>query len=185
MALRIVFVCDLDCGLRQQPLIAFPATAPAAVNREPAPRPSQQIGLHLSAQQQYCQSTGMLRAGQHAVARSSHTEGIELLTAALGLLRHVRKARAYAAGAGAATRAWFSTRRSQEIIASGCWPSLRPRDLCRLIGTRPQLFAVLVGLASFYTKPRGDRQGWEFQQESLTIAERDRTRSCSLRLIAC
>jgi tetratricopeptide (TPR) repeat protein len=50
----------------------------------------------------------------------------------------------------------------------------RARELCGLIGTSPQLFAVLVGLASFYTIRAELGRGYELMQRLLTIAENER-----------
>jgi class 3 adenylate cyclase/tetratricopeptide (TPR) repeat protein len=116
------------------------------------------------------------RAGQQAIARSSHAEGVALLTSALELLKtrpetpeRMHQELAVQLGLGAALSAVKGLAAPEVGQAFD-----RASELCGLIGTTPQLFAVLVGLASFYTIRAEIGRGYELTQQLLTIAENER-----------
>jgi class 3 adenylate cyclase/tetratricopeptide (TPR) repeat protein len=116
------------------------------------------------------------RAGEQALARSSHAEAVELLTAGLELLKtlpetpeRMQRELALQAGLGlalTAVKGWSDAQVGQALDRAG--------ELCRQVGSTPQLSRVLVALAASYIARGEVRRAYELLQQVLAIAEEKR-----------
>jgi class 3 adenylate cyclase/tetratricopeptide (TPR) repeat protein len=116
------------------------------------------------------------RAGEHALARSSHAEAVALFSSALELLKmlpetpeRMQRELALQASLGpalTAVKGWTDPRVGQALD--------RASELCRQVGSTPQLFGVLARLLAFHFAYGDMRRAYALQQQALAIAEEER-----------
>ena len=113
------------------------------------------------------------RAGAQAVTRSAHAEAIGLFTSALELLKtmpetpgrmHQELTLQLGLGSALSATTGVSTPETGQAFE-------RASELCGQLGATPHLFAVLVGLAQFYSIRAEFHRAYELAQQALAIAE--------------
>jgi class 3 adenylate cyclase/tetratricopeptide (TPR) repeat protein len=113
------------------------------------------------------------RAGEQALARSSHAEAVGLFSSALELLKtlpetpeRMQRELALQVSLGfalTAVKGW-STAEVRQVLD-------RASELCRQVASTPHLFGVLSALGGFYLVRGELRRAYELQQQLLVIAE--------------
>jgi tetratricopeptide (TPR) repeat protein len=112
-------------------------------------------------------------AGEQALARSSHAEAVKLFSSALEVLKTLPETpermqreltlEASLAPALTAVKGWSDAQVGQVLD--------RASELCRLVGSTPQLFRVRTQLLAFYFSRGQVRRSNELRQQLLAIAE--------------
>jgi hypothetical protein len=131
---------------------------------------------HLSELARHYQQSGnagraleyLQRAGEYAIQRSSYAEAVGLLTSTLELLKtlpetpermqHELTLEASLAPALTAVKGWSDAQVGQVLD--------RASELCRLVGSTPQLFRVRTQLLAFYFSHGEVRRSNELRQSS-------------------